>query len=62
MKKQIPTFKGVKFSDRDLLDLRQCVQKSEQGSFMFLYGVDEVRVLYRKLLTIVDTGWLPLRT
>ncbi|KAL7984787.1 hypothetical protein Chor_003357, partial [Crotalus horridus] len=41
MKEQIPTFKGVKFSDRDLLDLRQCVQKSEQDSFMFLYGVDE---------------------
>uniref|UniRef100_A0A2D4NSI5 N-acetylneuraminate lyase n=1 Tax=Micrurus surinamensis TaxID=129470 RepID=A0A2D4NSI5_MICSU len=41
MKEQIPTFKGVKFSDRDLLDLRQCVQKSEQDHFMFMYGVDE---------------------
>lgn len=62
MKEQIPTFKGVKFSDTDLLDLRQCVQKSEQDSFMFLYGVDEVRVLYRKLLAIVDIRWLPLKT
>ncbi|XP_070795373.1 N-acetylneuraminate lyase isoform X2 [Pituophis catenifer annectens] len=41
MKEQIPTFKGVKFSDRDLLDLRQCLQKSEQDNFVFMYGVDE---------------------
>ncbi|XP_063154515.1 N-acetylneuraminate lyase isoform X2 [Candoia aspera] len=41
MKEQIPTFRGVKFSDRDLLDLGQCVQKSEQGRFVVMYGVDE---------------------
>ncbi|KAM6456529.1 N-acetylneuraminate lyase isoform 2-T2 [Liasis olivaceus] len=41
MKEQIPTFQGVKFSDRDLLDLRRCVQKSKDDQFVFMYGVDE---------------------
>lgn len=43
IKAQIPTFQGVKFSDTDLLDLAQCINKNETGEFEFLYGVDEVR-------------------
>lgn len=43
IKAQIPTFQGVKFSDTDLLDLAQCINKDETGEFEFLYGVDEVR-------------------
>ncbi|KFP01627.1 N-acetylneuraminate lyase isoform X1 [Calypte anna] len=38
---QIPTFRGVKFSDTDLLDLAQCINKNEREQFTFLYGVDE---------------------
>ncbi|XP_077784292.1 N-acetylneuraminate lyase isoform X2 [Podarcis muralis] len=38
---QIPTFKGVKFSDKDLLDFGQCVKKNDRGQFVLLYGVDE---------------------
>ncbi|XP_058277672.1 N-acetylneuraminate lyase isoform X3 [Hirundo rustica] len=41
IKAQIPTFQGVKFSDTDLLDLAQCINKNETGEFEFLYGVDE---------------------
>uniref|UniRef100_A0A8B9IRJ0 N-acetylneuraminate lyase n=2 Tax=Amazona TaxID=12929 RepID=A0A8B9IRJ0_9PSIT len=41
IKKQIPTFQGVKFSDTDLLDLAQCISKNESKQFAFLYGVDE---------------------
>lgn len=43
IKKQIPTFQGVKFSGTDLLDLAQCISKNESEQFAFLYGVDEVR-------------------
>lgn len=43
IKEQIPTFQGVKFSDMDLLDLAQCINKNEREQFTFLYGVDEVR-------------------
>ncbi|NXG78678.1 NPL lyase, partial [Baryphthengus martii] len=42
IKEQIPTFQGVKFSDTDLLDLAQCINKNEREQFAFLYGVDEV--------------------
>ncbi|NXG63643.1 NPL lyase, partial [Hemiprocne comata] len=41
IKEQIPTFQGVKFSDTDLLDLAQCINKNEGEQFAFLYGVDE---------------------
>ncbi|KAM4895935.1 N-acetylneuraminate lyase isoform 1-T1 [Sylvia borin] len=41
IKAQIPTFQGVKFSDTDLLDLAQCINKNDTGEFEFLYGVDE---------------------
>ncbi|XP_076195720.1 N-acetylneuraminate lyase isoform X1 [Aptenodytes patagonicus] len=41
IKEQIPTFQGVKFSDTDLLDLAQCINKNEREQFAFLYGVDE---------------------
>ncbi|XP_061490057.1 N-acetylneuraminate lyase [Rhineura floridana] len=41
MKEQIPTFKGVKFSDRDLLDLGRCLKKNDNSQLVFLYGVDE---------------------
>uniref|UniRef100_A0A670HP63 N-acetylneuraminate lyase n=1 Tax=Podarcis muralis TaxID=64176 RepID=A0A670HP63_PODMU len=41
MIEQIPTFKGVKFSDKDLLDFGQCVKKNDRGQFVLLYGVDE---------------------
>lgn len=46
MIEQIPTFKGVKFSDKDLLDFGQCVKKNDRGQFVLLYGVDEVRHFY----------------
>ncbi|NWI67398.1 NPL lyase, partial [Todus mexicanus] len=42
IKERIPTFQGVKFSDTDLLDLAQCINKNEREQFAFLYGVDEV--------------------
>uniref|UniRef100_A0A8B9QCH5 N-acetylneuraminate lyase n=1 Tax=Apteryx owenii TaxID=8824 RepID=A0A8B9QCH5_APTOW len=41
IKEQIPTFQGVKFSDTDLLDLAQCINKNGGEEFVFLYGVDE---------------------
>ncbi|NXT01001.1 NPL lyase, partial [Jacana jacana] len=41
IKEWIPTFQGVKFSDTDLLDLAQCINKNERQQFAFLYGVDE---------------------
>ncbi|XP_066857898.1 N-acetylneuraminate lyase isoform X2 [Anser cygnoides] len=41
IREQIPTFQGVKFSDTDLLDLAQCINKNESEQFAFLYGVDE---------------------
>ncbi|KAM6077403.1 N-acetylneuraminate lyase isoform 1-T1 [Theristicus caerulescens] len=41
IKERIPTFQGVKFSDTDLLDLAQCINKHEREQFAFLYGVDE---------------------
>ncbi|XP_075616636.1 N-acetylneuraminate lyase [Balearica regulorum gibbericeps] len=41
IKEWIPTFQGVKFSDTDLLDLAQCINKNEREQFAFLYGVDE---------------------
>ncbi|XP_062990663.1 N-acetylneuraminate lyase [Elgaria multicarinata webbii] len=41
MKEQIPSFQGLKFSDRDLLDFGRCVKKNDEGRFVFLYGVDE---------------------
>lgn len=43
IREQIPTFQGVKFSDTDLLDLAQCINKNGSEQFAFLYGVDEVR-------------------
>ncbi|NXX96252.1 NPL lyase, partial [Centropus bengalensis] len=42
IKERIPTFQGVKFSDRDLLDLAQCIHKYEREQLAFLYGVDEL--------------------
>ncbi|XP_038038940.1 N-acetylneuraminate lyase isoform X3 [Anas platyrhynchos] len=41
IREQIPTFQGVKFSDTDLLDLAQCINKNGSEQFAFLYGVDE---------------------
>ncbi|XP_072198910.1 N-acetylneuraminate lyase isoform X1 [Excalfactoria chinensis] len=41
IREQIPTFQGVKFSDTDLLDFAQCINKNEREQFVFLYGVDE---------------------
>ncbi|KAM6261840.1 N-acetylneuraminate lyase isoform 1-T1 [Porphyrio hochstetteri] len=41
IRERIPTFQGVKFSDTDLLDLAQCINKNEGEQFEFLYGVDE---------------------
>ncbi|NWX85146.1 NPL lyase, partial [Nothoprocta ornata] len=41
IKEQIPTFQGVKFSDTDLLDLAQCINKNDREELVFLYGVDE---------------------
>ncbi|NXE99928.1 NPL lyase, partial [Menura novaehollandiae] len=41
IKARIPTFQGTKFSDTDLLDLAQCINKNETGQFEFFYGVDE---------------------
>ncbi|NWR75493.1 NPL lyase, partial [Centropus unirufus] len=41
IKERIPTFQGVKFSDRDLLDLAQCIHKYGREQLAFLYGVDE---------------------
>ncbi|NXN13926.1 NPL lyase, partial [Indicator maculatus] len=41
IKERIPTFQGVKFSDTDLLDFAQCINKNEGEQFEFLYGVDE---------------------
>ncbi|XP_077188716.1 N-acetylneuraminate lyase isoform X2 [Paroedura picta] len=41
MIEQIPTFQGVKFSDKDLLDFGRCVKKNNQGPLVLLYGVDE---------------------
>ncbi|XP_029889676.1 N-acetylneuraminate lyase isoform X3 [Aquila chrysaetos chrysaetos] len=46
IKEQIPTFQGVKFSDTDLLDLAQCINKNEREQFVFLYGVDEYIQLF----------------
>lgn len=37
----IPSFRGVKFSGMDLMDLGQCVMHS-QPQWSILYGVDEV--------------------
>ncbi|KAJ7332292.1 hypothetical protein JRQ81_014472 [Phrynocephalus forsythii] len=41
MVEQIPSFHGVKFSDRDLLDFGRCIAKNSSGRFALLYGVDE---------------------
>ncbi|XP_036297915.1 N-acetylneuraminate lyase isoform X1 [Pipistrellus kuhlii] len=41
IQEQIPTFRGVKFSDMDLLDFGQCVDQYRQRQFAFLFGVDE---------------------
>ncbi|KAH0618285.1 hypothetical protein JD844_017338 [Phrynosoma platyrhinos] len=41
MMEQIPSFKGVKFSDTDLLDFGRCAKKNDKGQFSLLYGVDE---------------------
>ncbi|XP_019355769.1 N-acetylneuraminate lyase isoform X3 [Alligator mississippiensis] len=41
IKKQIPTFQGVKYSDTDLLDFAQCMDKYNKEQFLLLYGVDE---------------------
>ncbi|NXO04435.1 NPL lyase, partial [Rhinopomastus cyanomelas] len=41
IKERIPTFQGVKFSDTDLLDLAQCINRHDREDFAFLYGVDE---------------------
>ncbi|ELW70904.1 N-acetylneuraminate lyase, partial [Tupaia chinensis] len=38
---KIPTFRGLKFSDQDLLDFGQCVDQNRQQQFAFLFGVDE---------------------
>ncbi|XP_050757265.1 ATP-dependent RNA helicase A isoform X4 [Gymnogyps californianus] len=46
IKERIPTFQGVKFSDTDLLDLAQCINKNEREQFSFLYGVDEYIQLF----------------
>ncbi|XP_039598946.1 N-acetylneuraminate lyase [Polypterus senegalus] len=40
IQKSIPSFQGLKFSDRDLLDFGLCVYKSPK-SWPMLYGVDE---------------------
>ncbi|KAM4629119.1 N-acetylneuraminate lyase [Polymixia lowei] len=40
IEKLIPTFRGVKFSGRDLMDFGQCVHFS-QPDWSLLYGVDE---------------------
>ncbi|XP_075688276.1 N-acetylneuraminate lyase isoform X2 [Rhinoderma darwinii] len=39
MKVQIPSFRGVKFSDTDLLDFSICLHRYQE--YDFLYGVDE---------------------
>ncbi|XP_056387865.1 N-acetylneuraminate lyase isoform X2 [Hyla sarda] len=39
MKVQIPSFRGVKFSDTNLLDFSMCIHENKQ--YDFLYGVDE---------------------
>ncbi|XP_072854237.2 N-acetylneuraminate lyase isoform X2 [Pogona vitticeps] len=41
MTEQIPSFQGVKFSDRNLLDFGRCAAKNSSGQFALLYGVDE---------------------
>uniref|UniRef100_A0A8D0BXL8 N-acetylneuraminate lyase n=1 Tax=Salvator merianae TaxID=96440 RepID=A0A8D0BXL8_SALMN len=53
IKDQIPTFHGIKFSDRDLLDFGRCVKKNDKGQFMLLYGVDEQLL---SALTLGATG------
>ncbi|CAM9201902.1 unnamed protein product [Lampetra planeri] len=40
IEKLIPSFRGVKFSDRDLVDFGLCVSRA-QPHWSFLYGVDE---------------------
>uniref|UniRef100_A0AAY4DUD0 N-acetylneuraminate lyase n=1 Tax=Denticeps clupeoides TaxID=299321 RepID=A0AAY4DUD0_9TELE len=40
IEKEIPSFRGVKFSDQDLLDFGQCVS-SCPSDWSLLYGVDE---------------------
>ena len=42
IQEKVPTFRGLKFSDTDLLDFGQCVNQHRQRRFAFLYGVDEV--------------------
>ncbi|KFV43329.1 N-acetylneuraminate lyase [Tyto alba] len=44
IKELIPTFQGVKFSDTDLLDFAQCINKNEREQFAFLYGVDALAI------------------
>ncbi|XP_053770571.1 N-acetylneuraminate lyase isoform X1 [Desmodus rotundus] len=41
IQEKVPTFRGLKFSDTDLLDFGQCVDQHRQRRFAFLYGVDE---------------------
>lgn len=41
IQEKIPTFRGLKFSDTDLLDFGQCVDQYRQRQFAFLFGVDE---------------------
>lgn len=41
IEKKIPTFRGLKFTSSDLLDLGQCVN-NYKDKFDLLYGKDEV--------------------
>lgn len=42
IQEEIPSFQGVKFSDKDLLDFGQCVDQNCTQQLAFLFGVDEV--------------------
>ncbi|XP_049632542.1 N-acetylneuraminate lyase isoform X2 [Suncus etruscus] len=41
IQEEIPSFQGVKFSDKDLLDFGQCVDQNGTQQLAFLFGVDE---------------------
>lgn len=41
IQEKIPSFRGLKFSDMDLLDFGQCVDQNRQQQFALLFGVDE---------------------
>lgn len=46
IEKQIPSFRGVKFSSVDLGDLGQCVSYCRLRGWSVLYGVDEVYLFF----------------